>query len=593
MKLPLKAYWELLAAHIRPQRARFGLLAGLLLVSIGLQVANPQIISGFIDAALGGAALSRLVSAALLFLGIAVLQQALSVGVVYLSQRVAWSATNALRAELASHCLNLDMGFHNAHTPGELIERIDGDVAELATFFSQFVVILAGNLLLLAGILTALFLVDWRVGLAFSVFAALSLLVLQRVRDIALPQQKALRQAEADLYGFVEEQLAGTEDIRSSGAVDFSLRELYRRQKAILIHDRQAKRRGWFIELAMGSLLAAGNILAISSGYLLFTTGAITIGTVYLFVHYVNLLETPIWTLIREVKSFQTIGACVERLTELRAIQPGVVDGTGALPLSGSPALAFEGVSFGYNGADPVLRDLSFTLEPAGVLGLLGRTGSGKSSLVRLVFRLYDPIKGRILLDGRDIRSAKLASLHRRVAMVTQEVQLFQGTVRDNLTFFDQNIPDEQIQAAITRLGLADWFAALPAGLDTHLEGGGRSLSAGEAQILALTRVFLRDPGLVILDEASARLDPATEQRLEQAIDRLLEGRTAIIIAHRLGTLQRAGEVMILENGRVREYGRRTELAADPASRFSQLLQTGGTERTGGSETRSHEEVLS
>jgi ABC-type multidrug transport system fused ATPase/permease subunit len=593
MNLPLKAYWELLAAHIRPQRARFGVLAGLLLVNIALQIANPQIISGFIDAALEGAALSRLVGAALLFLGIAVLQQALSVGVVYLSERVAWSATNALRAELARHCLNLDMGFHNAHTPGELIERIDGDVAELANFFSQFVVILAGNLLLLAGILAALFLVDWRVGLAFSLFGALSLLVLQRVRDIALPQQKALRQAEADLYGFVEEQLAGTEDIRSSGAVDFSLRELYRLQRAILIHDRHARRRGWFIELAMGSLLAVGNILAISSGYLLFTTGAITVGTVYLFVHYANLLETPIWTLIREVKSFQTIGACVERLTELRAIQPDVVDGTEVLPLSGSPALAFEGVSFGYDGADPVLRDLSFTLQPSGVLGLLGRTGSGKSSLVRLVFRLYDPIQGRILLDGRDIRSAKLASLHRRVAMVTQEVQLFQGTVRDNLTFFDRNIPDEQIQAAIARLGLADWFAALPSGLDTHLEGGGRSLSAGEAQILALTRVFLRDPGLVILDEASARLDPATEQRLERAIDRLLEGRTAIIIAHRLGTVQRASEVMILENGGVREYGRRAELAADPASRFSQLLQTGGSESTGGSETRPHEEVLS
>ena len=583
MNLPLKAYWDLLATHIRPQRTRFSILGGLVLVNIALQVANPQIISRFIDEALSGAALSRLVGAALLFLGLSVLQQILSVGVVYLSERVAWSATNALRAELAQHCLRLDMGFHNTHTPGELIERIDGDVGELANFFSQFVVILAGNLLLLAGILAALFLVDWRVGLVFSVFAILSLLVLQRMRDIALPQQKALRQAEADLYGFVEEQLAGTEDIRSSGAVDFSLRELYRRQKAILIHDRRAKRRGWIIEAAMGSLLAAGNILALSSGYLLFTTGSITIGTVYLFVHYVNLLETPIWTLIREIKSFQTIGACVERLTELRAVQATVVDGTEDLPVSGSPTLAFEGVSFGYNGADPVLNDLSFTLRPASVLGLLGRTGSGKSSLARLVFRLYDPIQGRILLDGYDIRLVKSTCLHRRVAMVTQEVQLFNGSVRDNLTFFDPNIPDEQIQTAIESLGLAEWFAALPAGLDTHLGSGGRSLSAGEAQLLALTRVLLRDPGLVILDEASARLDPATEQRLERAIDKLLERRTAIIIAHRLSTVQRASEVMILDNGHICEYGKRTELAADPASQFSQLMRTGGFEIFDGS----------
>lgn len=579
MNLPLKAYWDLLARHIRPQRGRFALLAVLLLASIGLQVVNPLIMRGFIDAALGGAALSRLVTAALAFLGIALLHQAVSVVVVYLSETVAWRATNALRAELARHCLGLDLGFHNQHTPGELIERIDGDVAELANFFSQFVVILGGNLLLLVGILVALFLQDARVGVVFSIFALLALLVLYRVRDIAVLQQKAVRQAEADLFGFVEEQLTGTEDIRSSGAVGFSLRELHRLQATILRHNRSAHQRGWFIDLAMFSLLALGNILAIASGYLLFTGGVVTIGTVYLFVHYANLLETPIWTLIREVKSFQTIGACVERLGDLRKLQPTIQDGDGkglpGGPQAGPAELSFEGVSFGYNGGEHVLRELSFRLLPGSVLGLLGRTGSGKTTLARLVFRLYDPAQGRILLDGGDIRSTALAALRGRVAMVTQEVQLFQGTVRDNLTFFDRRIPDERIQAAIQQLGLSDWLSALPAGLDTRLEGGGRSLSAGEAQLLALARVFLRDPGLVILDEASARLDPATEQRLERAIDRLLDGRTAIIIAHRLGTVQRAGEVMILEDGCVSEYGERLQLASDPESRFYGLLKTG------------------
>jgi ABC-type multidrug transport system fused ATPase/permease subunit len=579
MNLPLRAYWDLLSRYIRPQWRRFTLLSVLLLVSIGLQVVNPQIMRGFIDAALEGAAVSQLVIGGLAFLAIALLGQAVSVSVVYLSEKVAWSATNSLRAELARHCLSLDMDFHNAHTPGELIERIDGDVAELANFFSQFVVILVGNLLLMLGILVALFLEDWRVGLAFGVFATVSLLVLHRVRDIAVPQQKARRQAEANLYGFIEEQLAGTEDIRSSGAVGFSLRELYRFQASILHNDRRARRRGWLIDLAMGTLLTMGNILAVLSGYLLFTAGAITIGTVYLFIHYANLLETPIWTMIREVQSFQTIGACVERLTELRKLEPGVVDRAGGMlpagPLAGPAALTFEGVSFGYNGGDQVLREMSFHLRPGGVLGLLGRTGSGKTTLARLVFRLYDPAQGRILLDGQDIRSTGLSGLRGRVAMVTQEVQLFQGSVRDNLTFFDRRISDERIQAAIDQLELADWLNSLPAGLDTRLEGGGRSLSAGEAQLLALTRVFLRDPGLVILDEASARLDPATAQRLELAIDRLLQGRTAIIIAHRLGTVHRADEVMILEKGRVSEYGERQQLAGDPESRFYNLLKTG------------------
>ncbi len=161
------------------------------------------------------------------------------------------------------------------------------------------------------------------------------------------------------------------------------------------------------------------------------------------------------------------------------------------------------------------------------------------------------------------------------MALVTQDVQLFQASVRDNITFFDRSIPDEQILAVIDELGLAEWLAGLPEGLDTKLQTGGRSISAGEAQLLAFTRVFLRDPGLVILDEASSRLDPATEQLIERAIDKLLRDRTAIIIAHRLGTLHRTSEMMILEDGRVLEQGSREQLAADPSTRFHSLLQTG------------------
>ena len=161
------------------------------------------------------------------------------------------------------------------------------------------------------------------------------------------------------------------------------------------------------------------------------------------------------------------------------------------------------------------------------------------------------------------------------VAIVTQDVQLFQASVRDNLTFFDRDIPDERILAVVEDLELMDWYRALPEGLDTRLEGGGRDLSAGEAQLLAFARVFLRDPGLVILDEASSRLDPATEQRVERAVDKLLQDRTAIVIAHRLGTVHRADDIMILEAGRVAEYGGRERLAGDPSSRFHNLLQTG------------------
>jgi len=577
MSIPLQQYWDLLSRYIRPQKMRFILLTVLLLSSIGLQIANPQIMRSFIDTALNGGALQTLTIAAAAFIGIALLQQVVSVTVTYLGENVAWMATNALRAELARHCLSLDMSFHNAHTPGELIERIDGDVTEMATFFSQFVVTMIGNVLLLSGILVVLFFEDWRAGLAFTIFSVITLFTLNRMREFAVPDQKARRQAEADLFSFVEEQLNGTEDVRSSGAVPFSLRELTRLQASIFKSDRRAHQKGWVInDILMGGLLMSGNIMAIITGYLLYQSGSITIGTVYLLIHYLNLIEGPIWALTRQVGSFQTIGACVQRLSELRKIQSQIKDGSNAVLPEEALSLAFEQVSFMYHdGNDNVLSDLTFRLQPGIVLGLLGRTGSGKTTLTRLIFRLYDPTCGRIMLDGADLRDAPLDTLRKRVAVVTQDVQLFRASVRDNLTFFDRSITDNRILDVIQELELSDWFRALPNGLDTRLDTGGHSLSAGEAQLLALARVFLHNPSLVILDEASSRLDPATEQRIERGLDKLLHNRTAIMIAHRLNTVHRAHEIMILDEGKIVEHGLRTQLAADPASHFYQLLQTG------------------
>jgi ABC-type multidrug transport system fused ATPase/permease subunit len=575
MNVSLKSYWNLLSDHIRPQKGRFTLLAVLLFGSIGLRIVAPQIMRQFIDDALAGKPLSLLTGIAIVFIAIALIQQGVAIAVKYLGENVAWTATNALRAELAEHALYLDMKLHNDRTPGELIERIDGDVTELATFFSQFALNLVANGLLLIGILVALFIEDWRAGLAFTIYSVATILILGKLKDIAVPHQKARREAEAQLYGFIEEQLAGTEDIRSSGAVDFSLRELFRHQKEILVHNRRSHFKRWIIENAMGFALTFGNLLAIVSGYWLFTAGLVTVGTVYLFVHYINLLEEPFWAMTHEIESFQTIGACVERLTEFRNFKREILDGSGAEIASHPLALTFDGVSFSYNGDDAILNALSFDLKPGAILGLLGRTGSGKTTIGRLIFRLYDVNAGGIRINGNDIRNSKIESLRRNIAIVTQDVQLFRADIRENLTFFDRSIPDDKIIATLEELELGDWYRNLPKGLDTELETGSRSLSAGEAQLLAFTRVFLRNPGLVILDEASSRLDPATEQRLERAIDKLLKDRTAIIIAHRLDTVHRADDILILDGGKVGEYGKRESLAADSSSRFYQLLQTG------------------
>jgi ATP-binding cassette subfamily B protein len=575
MHMPLTRYWDLLGSYFKLQKRRFILLTVLLLTSIGLQVVNPQVVRRFIDAATTGGTSAALTTAALLFIGIALFQQVIGVSATYLGENVAWTATNALRSELARHCLNLDMRFHNDTSPGELIERIDGDVAELSNFFSQMVIRVVGNLILLVGILTVLFLEDARIGLLFIGFAGATLYALNRVRGIAIPHQKAMRAAMADLFGYLEERLAGTEDIRSSGAVDFVINGLYKLQYVILGHWRRAWRLFIVVRFTGGMSVALGTAIAFLAGYRLYQDGAMTVGTVYLLVSYTNMLARPIRELTQQTESIQTIGASVERLADLRGVECTIQEGAGARVPQGPLSLAFEDVSFAYHEDERVLKEVTFRLAPGKVLGLLGRTGSGKTTMARLVFRLYDLSEGEIRLGGTPIRQFRMAQLRQRVAMVTQDVQLFQGTVRDNLTFFDRSIPDAHIHRVIEQLELEEWYRSLPKGLDTRLETGGRSLSAGEAQLLAFTRVFLRDPGLVILDEASSRLDPATEALIERAVDRLLQDRTAIVIAHRLGTVHRADEIMILQDGAVVEHGARERLAADPESRFYGLLQTG------------------
>ena len=227
MKVPARHYRNLLVTYLTPQWRRVVILALVLCGGIALQLINPQIMRSFIDAATSRSTDVNLAALAVLFIGVALVQQALAVVATYFSERVGWTATNALRADLALHCLQLDLSFHKERTPGELIERIDGDVTTLADFFSQLVVQVLGGLLLLIGVLAMLWTVNWRVGLALTLFACVVLAVMMRVRTLATPYWEADRQASAELFGYVEERLAGTVDIRSSGAQPYVMRRLY------------------------------------------------------------------------------------------------------------------------------------------------------------------------------------------------------------------------------------------------------------------------------------------------------------------------------------------------------------------------------
>ncbi len=575
LRLPFKEYTGMLVVYLRPQWHKSLLMAVLLLTNVGLELANPLIIRYFIDTFVSGGSISALTYAAVAFIGIALATQVIAVYATYVSENVAWTATNHLRSDLVAHCLGLDMAFHKAHTAGELIERIDGDVNTLSNFFSQFVVHLLSNTVLLIGVLLLLFGTDWRVGLAVTAFVVVALFILIGIRSRAVPFWVADRQMSANFFGFLGEQLAGTEDIRANGATGYVMQRFYLLLRSWLPVTRRATLVSYAMGMTTMTVFAIGNAIAFAIGGYLWSVGAITIGTVYLIFYYTNLLTQPIEQIRTQLQDLQKAGASIQRVQELLRTQPAIVDGAGVALPQCALSVEFRDVSFSYVAENTVLQHLTFVLQPGKVLGVLGRTGSGKTTLARLLLRLYDFQEGAISLGGVPIGTVSLRELRQRVGMVTQDVQLFHATVRDNLTFFNRDIPDEQILTVLNDLELSTWYRSLPQGLDTELGSDSEGLSAGEAQLLAFTRAFLANPGLVILDEASSRLDPATEHLIERAVSKLLQGRTGIVIAHRLGTIQRADEILILEDGQLLEHSSREALADDTSSRFYRLLQTG------------------
>ena len=575
MLTSLRLYIGLLSEYLRPHRLRVALLAFVIVGATGLQLAAPQFIRQFFDLAQERGELSPLYVAAALYLGIGLFGRGMTAVSYYLGADIGWRTTNRLRSDVTRHVLKLDMSFHNAHPPGELIERIDGDVERLANFFSQMSIAIIGGALMVVGVLTVAWLEDWRFGLVLSGGAILGATLRTRLLAISVPWWRKESQARAELYGFLEERVSDIEDIQSSGAAGYTMRRFREVMRRRFWTNVQAN---LVINLVAGAgysstLISYAGTLALC--IYLVQSDVVTIGTAYLMYHYWAMMSAPVGRIMREIQDLQRARVSIERVKELLETESAVTDGPLALAASNRPAVAFDRVSFSYHSEANALDDVSFRLEPGTTLGLLGRTGSGKTTMARLLLRFYDPTQGAVRLDDFDIRQARVAELRGRVGLVTQEVQLFQASVRDNLNLFGAGASDDRIVDTLRILDLDAWYRSLPNGLDTELAPAGGQLSAGEAQMLAFARVFLKDPDVVVLDEASSRLDPATERMIGSAMQALLEGRTAVVIAHRLSTVERVDEIMILDEGRIQEHGAREALAADPSSRFSRLLRTG------------------
>ncbi len=602
------SYRQTLATYLGPLRGKVAALVGALLVTTGLQLVVPLILQRFIDGALTGEVRSVLIGAGIAYLVAGVANQLFAASTSYLGSDIGWTATNRLREDLAEHLLGLDMGFHTNTTPGEIIERIDGDVTAVAEFLSRFLAKLVGAFLLLLGVIVVTWAQSTLVGMVYTCFVVFVLTAVYRTRSMAVAAAEEERETSALLYGFIEERLAAIDDIRANGAGVFTMRRFVGVMRDYFFRTTAAWRKRTDFRVAINTVFWIGSAMALALGAWMVQSGRGTVGSAYLLYQYMLLIQNPIEQVTQQFSDLQKAAGGIVRIDKYRSLTGALQDdGDVELP-TGPLSVEFDGVDFSYRDRRPgatdsgtarrsgatggpdtvetaetverILHQVAFELRPGTVLGLLGRTGGGKTTTTRLVSRLYDPDAGVVRVGGVDLRDVALGSLRSRIGVVTQDVQLFRASVRDNLTFFSQERTDDELLTALDDVGLGDWLRGI--GLDLVLGAEGTGLSAGESQLLAFARVFLQDPGVVVLDEPASRLDPATEQLVAAATEQLFVNRTVIIVAHRLETVRLADQIMVIDAGRVVEHGDRTTLADRPDSRYARLLAAGGGALLGG-----------
>ena len=564
------ARWRALAELLRPDAWRWVGLGVLVAIGSALILTGPLIVREIVDEATAGTTQAALTRLAILFLIVAVATQLITMAVAWMATVTAWHTTNGIRINLARHVLGLSHGFHRQHTPGELIQRVDGDVTSVSDFMGKVIPRAAGALFTMIGMIVVLVVVDWRLALGAAVYVVVAVAVIVRSRHQAVGESSDEMGSYARLYGGIEERLTAAEDLRSNGAgahamwrfVEDSADAMVsavRREKAFL-------RMWWAVDSSVG----AGAIVSLVVSAMLVSRGVISVGDAFLLFQYVLLLARPLEDMVDQLETVQKANGAMVRVIELLAVEPEIRDNGTTPPPPGPLSIEFRHVDFDYGDDQSVLRSIDVQFAAGRSIGILGRTGSGKTTLSRLVLRLIDASGGTLLLGGIPIEQIPLGELRRRVALVPQEVELLSGTIRDNVTLFDDGPTDDAVTSALRNAGLE---TLADGGIHRQLGAGGTGLSAGEAQLLALARVWLRDPDIVVLDEATARVDPATEERLEAAIARLTLGRTTLIIAHRLSTLRHVDEILVLDHGRIIEHGNRVDLADNIDSRYRNLLE--------------------
>lgn len=551
---------------LRPYRPRVVAALALLVLQTATMLAGPAIVRYGIDHGVLAGDRGAINLAGMTFLGVVATGFFVGRAVIRLVAWIGESFLRDLRERVFRHLTGLSLDFYEREKTGIVVSRMTSDIDALQELVQQGLVLFVINGLLFGGAVVILIAMSPLLA-AFTLLAVPPVALVTRwFRRESNRAYLNLRDRVGDTLSSLQEGLSGIRVVQAFAQEPTQLRKFSTANEAQYGAHLDTIRISARFFPAIEFAGVAATVIILMAGGLMVRADLATVGTVAAFVLYLNNLFEPINQLSQLFNTLQAAGAALHKLFGVLDERPSVAERPGAVDLPAGGRLEVNGVSFAYRPADDdpvtVLHDVSVTVEAGERLALVGPTGAGKSTLAKLMARLYDPGTGTVRLGGLDLRDATLQSLRERIVVVPQEGFLFNGTIRDNIHIGRAGATDAEIEEAVERLGLAEHFRSFPAGLDTEVRERGSRLSAGERQLVSLARAGLADPSVIVLDEATSNLDPGTELAVETALTHLMEGRTVVVIAHRLSTAARADRVAVVDDGRIVEEGSHRDLVA-------------------------------
>jgi ATP-binding cassette subfamily B multidrug efflux pump len=552
-----------LLATLRPHRwALMGVFA-LVVVSTLLDLLAPYLMGVAIDKFIAAGDLAGLQRTVLLMLGTYAGAWLARVGQSVIMARISQKSMRTLRRDLFEHLQTLSLSFFDRHPHGELMSRLTNDLDAISRVLAQNVTELFTGVLTLAGVLVMMFAINFWLALGSMVIFPLMMWLVGFVGKRTREGFREYQMRIGQLNGKLEEMFSGQRVIVAFGQEASALTDFDTANEMVRQVGIHAQTYAMLVPPLMGILSNANIAILAGLGGWMTLQGWATVGTIAAFYNYSRKFAAPLRQLSNLYNQIQAALAGAERVFEIIDTEPELADAPDAIPLDDvAGEVTFDHVNFSYVPGVPVIKDMSLTAQPGQTIALVGPTGAGKTTMVNLLTRFYDIDGGTIAVDGRDIRKTKKDSLRRQLGIVLQDTFLFSDTVMENIRYGRLDATDEEIIAA-ARLANADQFIhRLPQGYDTPLSERGSNLSQGQRQLLAIARAVLADPGILILDEATSSVDTRTEAHIQEALLRLMEGRTSFVIAHRLSTIRNADKILVVNGGRIIERGTHDELLA-------------------------------